>query len=1378
MKSILPQLVLLAATFFLKPETAFARTNGALEFNGTGAYIETGRAVIPSSGDFSVEVWYYCPTGISGRREILSQGSQGNALYIGRDLDGRLRMGDSWYDAPIELPTGGWHHLALVKSSTDTRLYIDGVFRISKGAPIANPATGDGLRLGSQYGGYGEYWQGELDDVRIWNRVLSADEIQANFRRMPDGTEPGLVAAWEFDENANNLCTSVGSSRITCTLGGAQWTNSGVLWIEETPYEEPEDYAVAFNGTGGYLDTGTPLIPTSGDFTIEFWAVCPSSSGLRNVLSQGTDGHALYIGKHPDNTLRLGDGWWDSGIVFPIGGWHHFALVKSSTDTVFYLDGIARARKGSAIPNPTAGSGLRIGAQFGSYGEYWAGGVDDVRIWNRALDAEEIRVNRFLLPEADALGLVAAWEFNEGPGQNSTAIGSSTSVELSIGNGTGWMESLIPWQPRITSQPESVTAFQGTAAQLSVSATGYGPFAYQWYRENRGAVAGATNAILSWSSLEPSDAGIYYAEVSNANGTSASRRVHVAPISFEWNGDHTLRLPVNSAFNDPGATISTPAIAASAGFVHSLAVKADGSVIGWGDNLYGQTTVPSAATNVVAIAAGDFHTLALKTDGSVVAWTLNDYTQCNVPATATDVTAVAAGSYHSLALKANGSVIAWGRNDSGQSTVPASATNVVAIAAGGEHSLALKADGAIVAWGRNDYGQISVPTSATNVAAIAAGRYHSVAVRADGSVIAWGDNSFSQCAVPPSAANAVAIAAGVYHSVALKADGSVIAWGNNQFRQLFVPTTAVNIVGIAAGGLHSLALRSDNTVITWGKSDNGQCSVPSFSQNLFADISLLDISTPGTYTVTYSYTNSLRHVISTNRSVEVVSNITGQPSPVSAQIGSAAELQVQVGDADTLSFQWYRVGYGAIAGATNTVLSWSNLSVADAGDYYVVVSDAYGSETSRRVRVMPLNWAWNGSNPLTQELHTPFIDPGVVLTLPVSAISAGGFHNLALKVDGSITAWGFNGYGQTNVPAAATNVMAIAAGYHHSLALKTDGSVIAWGQNDVGQTTVPTSATDVTAIAAGNYHSLALKQDGSVVVWGYNESGETEVPTEVTNMVAIAVGDGNFMALRADGHVVAWGHNSAGQCDVPASATNVTAIAAGNAYGLALKADGSLIAWGSNNSGQCNVPASATNVTAIAAGQAHGLALKHDGSVIAWGNNFSGESDVPAAATNVIAVSAGFNHSLALRSDGSVVVWGNNEEGECNVPSLSKTLMATGGTVDTATPGTYTLTYSYTNSAGQVVSTTRTVEVVSTRASGLGITNITYNAVGGTFGFNITATSGGTVIVESCTNLVNPVWIPVQTNTLGESPVVFTDSLQPEIPSRFYRVTNPAADPN
>ncbi len=122
------------------------------------------------------------------------------------------------------------------------------------------------------------------------------------------------------------------------------------------------------------------------------------------------------------------------------------------------------------------------------------------------------------------------------------------------------------------------------------------------------------------------------------------------------------------------------------------ALTQGGTVVAWGGNSEGQTTVPAGLSGVVAIAAGVDHTVALKQDGTVVAWGGNTFGQTTVPAGLSGVVAIAAGQYHTVALKQDGTVVAWGWNDDGQTRVPAGLSGVVAIAAGDYHTVALKQD--------------------------------------------------------------------------------------------------------------------------------------------------------------------------------------------------------------------------------------------------------------------------------------------------------------------------------------------------------------------------------------------------------------------------------------------------------------------------------------------------------------------------------------------------------------------------------------------------------------------------------------------------------------------------------------------------------------
>ncbi len=271
-------------------------------------------------------------------------------------------------------------------------------------------------------------------------------------------------------------------------------------------------------------------------------------------------------------------------------------------------------------------------------------------------------------------------------------------------------------------------------------------------------------------------------------------------------------------------------------------------------------------------------------------------------------------------------------------------------------------------------------------------------------------------------------------------------------------------------------------------------------------------------------------------------------------------------------------------------------------------------------------------------------NPAVVATLTnVVAISGGYEHELALRDDGTVAAWGY--YLLPNqdpnfptvpatVPAGLSNVVAVAAGKFHSLALKADGSVVAWGTNVSGQLDVPSGLTNVVGIAAGLDHSLALGADGTVVAWGANDYGQSAVPDGLSNVVAIAAGAGTSFAVKADRSLVGWGGGTGSLTNMPPGLTNVVGVAAGNDC-LALLADGSVTGWGWSG---YTVPPGVTNIIAVSAGMGGGdnqvdLVLKSDGTVAGWGFLFAegGPQVVPDGLSNVVAIAAGsWGSSLAL----------------------------------------------------------------------------------------------------------------------------------------------------
>jgi hypothetical protein len=320
-----------------------------------------------------------------------------------------------------------------------------------------------------------------------------------------------------------------------------------------------------------------------------------------------------------------------------------------------------------------------------------------------------------------------------------------------------------------------------------------------------------------------------------------------------------------------------------------------GTVVGWGDYGEGLVDIPTDLNNVVAIAAGDFHSLALKQDGTVVGWGRN---WLDAPADLTNVTAIAAGVAHSLALKNDGTVVAWGANFYGQSTVPPGLTGVIAIASGNEHSLALKNDGTVIGWGSNFSGQSTVPPGLTDVVAISAGNFQSLALKRDGTVVGWGNNQSGQRNIPAGLSEVVAIAAGGEHNLALKRDGTLVAWGSNSRGELNIPPDLTDIVAIEAGDYHNLVLKRDGTLVAWGRNDYEQSTVPAGLRGVVAmaagNYHSLALVVPDTTppVITPNVSGTLGNNNWYTSSVTVTWTVTDEESAVSSQTGCEEQMVV------------------------------------------------------------------------------------------------------------------------------------------------------------------------------------------------------------------------------------------------------------------------------------------------------------------------------------------------------------------------------------------------------------------------------------------------------------------------------------------------------
>ncbi len=433
------------------------------------------------------------------------------------------------------------------------------------------------------------------------------------------------------------------------------------------------------------------------------------------------------------------------------------------------------------------------------------------------------------------------------------------------------------------------------------------------------------------------------------------------------------------------------------------------------------------------------------------------------------------------------------------------------------------------------------------MSAVSAGFYFSSALKSSGTVWTWGENtrqelgngSSENSAVPvqvASVSTAVGVSSQGYHSLAALTNGGVYAWGSNFSGDFGTGGSATKVAPTAVPGMtavnsvvggrgFSYALKTDGTLWTWGNNTNGELG-------------------NGTQVS------------------------TSAPAQVSALTGVA---QVAAG------------GFHGVAVKTDgTVWAWGYNRFGELGN---------GTQTSSTTPIQ----VWVDS---------------------VTAVAAGAAHTLALRSDGTVWGWGYSIDGElgtgianvfymtpTQVP-GLTGIVAISAGDFHSLALKNDGTVWAFGLNSsaqlgIGNTTtslVPVQVanlTGVSSISAGYYHNLAVRgTDGTAWAWGSNPNGELGNGTNVASAVPVQV----------------------------SGLTRVTGVAAGAYHSLAV-AGGTSYGWGANFLGAVGngfnlenrsvpspvVNSSAIPLTKLTAGEDHSLALSSSGALYSWGSNFTGQ---------------------------------------------------------------------------------------------------------------------------------------------------------------------------
>lgn len=281
----------------------------------------------------------------------------------------------------------------------------------------------------------------------------------------------------------------------------------------------------------------------------------------------------------------------------------------------------------------------------------------------------------------------------------------------------------------------------------------------------------------------------------------------------------------------------------------------------------------------------------------------------------------------------------------------------------------------------------------------------------------------------------------------------------------------------------------------------------------------------------------------------------------------------------------------------------------------------------------------------------------------IKILACGNNHTLVIKNDGTLWGWGANSYGQLGDGSNTTRYvpfqigtdnnwksLALGGGRWHNLAIKNDGTLWAWGRNDLfqlgnGNTVNENNPiqigqdTNWTMVAANYSHSLAIKSNGTLWAWGRNASGQ--------------LGNGT--------------NESVNQPIQISSDTNWVKISAGGEFSIAMKSDSSIWGWGSNEFGQIGLPSSsyvyqptmistAKDWVNISTGHSNSFFINNNGSLWACGFNLYGELGLgnfenTFSLTQVgmdndwQATTSGFKHTLGIKTDGKLWAWGVNNGG-------------------------------------------------------------------------------------------------------------------------------------
>ena len=372
------------------PSWGDGATGGALDFDGSGDRVDAGVMLADGTPELTITAWVYKRDGGDDRVVAKSTStSRTDHIYSLGVANTTIRVrlktedngGTSDYDGG-NITLNEWTHLAFTYDGASLRIYKNGVQTATHA--VTGPVVASSIEtvLGNVNDSDNRYWNGLLDDVRIYNRALAASEIA----ELGDYLAVSSSAHWKLDDGSGTTALdSVGGHHGTLTNDPA-WTAGGI-----------RGGALDFDGVDDYIDVPhNDALSLSSQLTISVWVynTSPSFTDTYRIISKETPGANDNFWLSLQNQtvwFGVGDSFFPTSTTLTADSWHHVAASfdDASNDVRLYLDGVEVDQffTGASItPNTSA---LRIGANWES-NKHWEGLLDDVRLYDRVLSAADV----------------------------------------------------------------------------------------------------------------------------------------------------------------------------------------------------------------------------------------------------------------------------------------------------------------------------------------------------------------------------------------------------------------------------------------------------------------------------------------------------------------------------------------------------------------------------------------------------------------------------------------------------------------------------------------------------------------------------------------------------------------------------------------------------------------------------------------------------------------------------------------------------------------------------------------------------------------------------------------------------------------------------